>query len=239
MSADRNRAAVSAPAFVRANTALAAPPLVPEIRLHLATEITPLWQATEATLAETGLPPPYWAFAWPGGQALARHVLDAADLVSGRSVLDFAAGSGLVAIAAARAGARRVLANDIDRFAAAAMALNAGLNGVAVEVVTADLVGQALPEVDIVLCGDVCYERPMAERVTAWLRDLARSGRTVLLGDPGRSYLPAEGLEPLARYAVPTTRELEDRELRETTVFRLQAFRDCTGVNASDRAARI
>ena len=206
-------------AFIRAQTAIATPPLVPEIRLHLATELVPLWQATEASLAAEGVPPPYWAFAWPGGQALARHVLDHAGLVRGKHVLDFAAGSGLAAVAAARAGAARVTAAEIDRFAVAAIGLNAALNSLAVEIVEADIVGQA-GDWDVVLAGDVCYERPMAGRVAAWLGGLARRGVTVLMGDPGRSYLPTAGLAEIARYAVPTSRELEDREMRETVVWR-------------------
>jgi predicted nicotinamide N-methyase len=217
--------------FVTDNTAPSSPPLVPELRLHLAGEVTPLWQATEASMEREGLPPPYWAFAWPGGQAVARWVLDHPEEVRGRSVLDFASGSGLVAVACAFAGARRVLANEIDPFAVEAIRLNAALNGVAgvggaggaggVEIAAEDLIGRPLPDVDVILAGDVCYERPMAERATAWFRELAHRGCTVVLGDPGRAYLPKDGLEPLARYPVPTTLDLEDRELRETTVWRM------------------
>jgi predicted nicotinamide N-methyase len=206
--------------FVRANTAIATPPLVPEIRLHLASEITPLWQATEASLARDQLPPPYWAFAWAGGQALARHILDHPELVRGRAVLDFGAGSGLVAIAAAKAGAR-VTAAEIDRFATAAIALNAALNGVAVAIESGDVIAREPAPWATVLAGDMCYERPLAERLTQWLRALAAQGVTVLLGDPGRAYLPAEGLEPLARYTVPTSLELEDRLIREGVVWRM------------------
>ncbi len=194
---------------------------MPEIRLHLATEITPLWQATEAALARSNLPPPFWAFCWPGGQALARYLLDHPDLVAGRTVVDFAAGCGVAAIAAARAGARRVRAAEIDPFAAAAIAMNAGLNAVAVEALDDDIVGRPLAA-DVVLAGDVCYERPMAERVFAWLRRLAGDGALVLLADPGRAYLPEGGLAPLARYDVPTSRELEDRETRPTTLYRVE-----------------
>lgn len=208
-------------AFVRAETALSRPPLVPEIQLYLADAITPIWEATEATLAASGVPPPYWAFAWPGGQALARHILDNPAIVAGRRVLDFAAGSGLGAIAAARAGAVSVTANDIDAFAAAAIRLNAAVNGASVTVVTEDLLDRDDLDVDLILAGDICYERPLAGRVEAWLKRLARTGTTVLLGDPGRAYLPKDGLEPIARYAVPTTRELEDREVRETAVWRV------------------
>jgi predicted nicotinamide N-methyase len=207
-------------AFVRANTVVAAPPLVPEIRLHLASEITPLWHATEASLARDQLPPPYWAFAWAGGQALARHILDHPELVRGRAVLDFGAGSGLVAIAAAMTGAR-VTAAEIDPFAAAAITLNAALNAVEVAIERADVIGREPSPWEIVLAGDMCYERPLAERLMQWLRRLAARGVTVLLGDPGRTYLPATGLEALARYEVPTTLELEDRTSREGVVWRL------------------
>jgi predicted nicotinamide N-methyase len=210
-----------AAAFVRANTVVATSPLVPEVRLHLATEVTPLWEATEETLARRNLPPPYWAFAWPGGQAVARHILDRPELVAGRRVLDFAAGSGLVAIACMHAGAASAAAAEIDSFALAAIGLNAALNGVEVACPVEDLVGQPMPDIDVVLAGDVCYERPMAERVTAWLRQLASRGVLVLLGDPGRTYLPESGLESLAVYPVPTPLDLEDREVRVTTVWRL------------------
>jgi predicted nicotinamide N-methyase len=205
--------------FVRRNTTITASPLVPEIRLHLATEITPIWQATEEVLARSALPPPFWAFAWAGGQALARYLLDHPEVVAGRSVLDFGAGSGLVAIAAARAGAACVLAAEIDHFAAAAIAANAALNGVTIAVTTANALDTADPGCEVVTAGDVCYERPMAERVTAWLRDLARRGGLVLLGDPGRAYLPSHGLHERARYLVPTSRELEDRESRDGVVW--------------------
>jgi predicted nicotinamide N-methyase len=209
-----------AAAFIHANTRVATPPLVPEIRLHLADEVTPLWYATEAALARDQLPPPYWAFAWAGGQALARHVLDHPTLVEGRSVLDIGAGSGLVSLAAATAGAAAVTAAETDPFAAAAIALNAELNGVAVTVETRDVIGGD-GAWEIVLVGDMCYERPLAERLAAWLRALAQAGALVLLGDPGRAYLPKTGLEALQRYAVPTPLELEDRAVRETVVWRV------------------
>ena len=207
--------------FVRRNTAIAALPLVPEIRLHLATEVTPIWQATEESLARSGLPPPFWAFAWAGGQALARYLLDHPAEVAGRFVLDFGAGSGIVAIGAAKAGAARVLAADIDDFAAAAIAANAALNGVEVDITTADVVGTADRHWEVVTAGDVCYEQPMAGRVTTWLRSLARGGRVVMLGDPGRAYLPADGLSERSRYIVPTNRDLEDRDSREGVVWRV------------------
>jgi predicted nicotinamide N-methyase len=210
-------------AFVAANTAPLAPPLVPEIRLHLASEVTPLWHATEAALARQQLPPPYWAFAWAGGQALARHLLDHPALVAGKRVVDFGAGSGLVAIAAARAGARAATAAEIDPFAVAAIAMNAALNGVTVAIEADDVIGRDGTAWDAVLVGDMCYERPLAERLTQWLRRLAGAGVEVLLGDPGRAYLPKAGLVPLARYTVPVSRDLEDRDTREGVVWRLTA----------------
>lgn len=209
-------------AFVRANTALVSPPLLPEIKLHLATEVTPLWLATEATLEQSGLPPPYWAFAWVGGQALARHLLDNPALARGRSVLDFAAGSGVAGIAAARAGALSVAASELDGLALAALALNARANAVTLELIAEDVTGGDGRGWDLVLAGDVCYERPMAERATAWLGRLARAGVDVLLADPGRAYLPKTGLSEIARYIVPTSRDLEDRDSREAVVYRLK-----------------
>lgn len=206
-------------AFIRANTRLLPVPHAPEIRLYVADEATDLWQKTEDELGELGLSPPYWAFAWAGGQALARYILDRPDLVRGRSVLDFASGSGLSAIAAARSGASRVIANDIDDFSAAAIALNAAENGVVLELDITDLIGRD-DGWDVVLAGDVCYEREMAALVGAWLDRLAARGAVVLMGDPGRSYLAKEGLEKLAEYAVPTTRALEDTEVRRTAVWR-------------------
>ena len=205
--------------FILANTAIESPPLIPEIRLHLASELVPIWQATEEDLAAMGLPPPYWAFAWAGGQALARYILDNPEIVKGKTVLDFASGSGLVAIAAMKAGAARAIAADIDPYAEAAARLNAALNGVAVETASRDLIGTAGPW-DVVLAGDICYEQPLAERVTAWLRGLSAAGITVLMGDPGRTYLPKAGLEWVVRYAVKTTRELEDTDVRNAVVWR-------------------
>jgi predicted nicotinamide N-methyase len=206
--------------FIQSQTTLSVPPLTPEIRLYLATEITPIWEATEATLEANNLPPPYWAFAWPGGQALTRFLLDQPHWVKGKRVLDFAAGSGLSAIGAKLAGAERVGANEIDDFAIEAILLNASANTVALEVLRHDLIGRN-EGWDLVLAGDVCYERPMAERVIPWLRSLAGAGVTVLMGDPGRAYLPEQRLVEVARYDVPTSKELEDRELRVTRVLRL------------------
>ncbi len=208
--------------FVAENTGQAVAPLVPEIVLNLATAVTPLWQATEATLARTNLPPPFWAFAWPGGQALARLVLDRPALVEGRSVLDFAAGCGVAAIAAARAGASRVIASEIDAFAAAAIAQNARLSGVDIAITLDDAVEGPADLWDVVLAGDVCYEKPMAARVVPWLCRAARAGATVLLADPGRAYLPSDGLTEIARYDVPTSLDLENRTLMTTVVYRYE-----------------
>jgi predicted nicotinamide N-methyase len=208
--------------FILAHTRLLTVPHAPEIVLHVADDSTALWQKTEEDLGEIGLPPPFWAFAWAGGQALARHLLDNPALVRGRRVLDFACGSGVVGIAAARCGASHVEACDIDAFACAAVPLNAAANGVDIVVRHGDLVG--LDEGwDCVLAGDVCYERDMAGRVLAWLEGLARRGALVLIGDPGRSYFPREGLERLATYEVQTTRDLEDSEVKRTSVWRLHA----------------
>jgi predicted nicotinamide N-methyase len=209
--------------FVRRNTAIERPTLLPEIALHLATEVTPIWQASEESLAQGCVPPPFWAFAWAGGQALARHLLDHPRIVSGREVFDFAAGSGLVAIAAAKSGAARVIAADIDPFAAAAIALNAALNGVEIAIAIADPTGGPPTSCPVVTAGDVCYEEPMAGRATAWLRACAAQGSLVLLGDPGRAYLPRDGLAERARYLVPTSRELEDKESRECVVWQVNA----------------
>ncbi len=207
--------------FVRANTEVQAPRLLPELSLHLASEMMPLWHSTEEELAEQGVPPPYWAFAWAGGQALARYILDNPETVRGRRVLDFAAGCGLVGIAAARAGAASVTASELDPFACAAVAMNARANGVAVEVERSDVIG-CEGRWNAVLAGDVCYEEPMAGRVADWLWDLAARATPVLLGDPGRAYLRRKGLTRLTCYTVPTTRELEDNELRWTSVWRVE-----------------
>lgn len=209
-----------AAAFIRANTELLAPPLVPEIKLHLATEIVPIWRKTEEELAAEGIPPPFWAFAWAGGQALARWVLDNPETVRGKRVLDFATGSGLSAIAAMKAGAAEVVANEIDAFAIAATMLNAKANDVRIACAHEDLIGRD-DGWETVLAGDVCYEREMSTRVFDWLKALPRRGALVLVGDPGRNYLPRENMTELAVYDVQTTRELEDREVRRTKVWRV------------------
>ncbi len=206
-------------AFIRAHTRLLPVPHAPEISLHVASEATPLWQKTEDELGEMGLPPPFWAFAWAGGQALARYVLDNPRMFVGRKVLDFASGSGLVAIAAMKAGAASADASDIDAFAVEAMALNAVANRVAISPTMDDLVGRD-DGWDIVLAGDICYERGTAERAIAWLERLAARGATVLIGDPGRTYLPRQRLVEIATYQVPTTRELEDLEIKKSSVWR-------------------
>jgi predicted nicotinamide N-methyase len=211
-------------AFVRANTRLLAPPLAPEMRLHLADEAVELWTRTEAELQASGLPPPFWAFAWAGGQALARWIGDHRDQVAGRRVLDFASGSGVVAIAAALAGAAKVEASEIDPFAQAAIVLNAGENRVAVEVLAEDVIGTDRGW-EVVLAGDVAYERDMAAAVFAWLEDLARRGVWVLVGDPRRSYLALDRLECIAEYSVPTGRALEDADIKRTGVFAFKAAR--------------
>ncbi|MDG2520136.1 methyltransferase [Caulobacter segnis] len=208
-------------AFILENTRLQAPPHAPELVLHLADEITPLWRMTEEALEEIGLPPPFWAFAWAGGQALARYVLDHPELVRGKTVVDFATGSGLVAIAAMKAGATRVLATDIDVFCEASVTLNAEANGVAVDFTDRNLLDDAPPEADVFLAGDVAYEKPMAEKVLAWLGAARGRGAQALIGDPGRTYFPKTGLEKLAEYQVPTTRELEDMAVKRTSVWTL------------------
>lgn len=209
-------------AFIRAHTRLQPVPHAPEISLWLADEITPIWRLTEEALSEMGLPPPFWAFAWAGGQGLARWILDHPETLSGRRILDFASGSGLVGVAAAKAGAGEVICADVDRFAGTAAQLNAEANGVALTAETRDLLEAPPPPVDLILAGDICYEKPLAERVLAWLAEARQAGAEVLIGDPGRTYLPRDGrLIELATYQVPTTRELEDQEIKRTAVYRL------------------
>ena len=205
-------------AFILANTSLQPTAHAPQIVLHVADEITPIWRMTEEALGEMGLQPPFWAFAWAGGQAVARYLLDNPGEAAGKSVVDFATGSGLVAIAAMKAGATSALGSDIDPFCAAAVALNAAANGVTVAYTARDLLQAPPPAVDLIVAGDVCYEKPIAERVLAWLAQAHARGTRVLIGDPGRTYFPREGLVTLARYEVPTTRELEDMEIKRSSV---------------------
>ncbi|MGH6775481.1 class I SAM-dependent methyltransferase [Brucella tritici] len=213
-----NPAHKSARDFILANTSLQAPPHVPEIRLHLADEAHDLWHKTEEELATIGLPPPFWAFAWAGGQGVARYILDYPETVKDKTVLDFASGSGLVAIAAMRAGASSVLASDIDPFALPAIEINASANGVSVVLSLDDLIGKD-DGWDVVLAGDVFYEKPLAGRLIPWFAKLAERGARIVVGDPGRAYLPKDRLEQLAVYIVPVTRALEDAEVKRTTVW--------------------
>lgn len=214
-------------AFIRANTRMRPVPLVPEITIYVADEAVPLWQKTEEEIGEQGLPPPFWAFAWAGGQALARHVLDHPELVRGKNVLDLASGSGLVGIAAMKAGAVAVTVADIDEFALAAARLNAAHNDVAFATIASDLLGgQTDMRWDVILAGDIFYERDTAARAFDFLSRNAALGATVLIGDPGRSYLPRDKLRKTAGYSVPVTRDLEDTEIKQTAVWML---RDASG----------
>lgn len=211
----------NAPEFIAANTRLQTVPHAPEISLWLADEITPLWRLTEEELGAMGLPPPFWAFAWAGGQALARWLLDHPAEVAGKWVIDLATGSGLVGIAAMKAGAASILAADIDPFCAAAVAANARSNGVEIAFTDANLLDAPPPPVDLICAGDVFYEKPMAEAVLAWLKQAQANGTRVIVGDPGRTYFPKSGLTLLAEYTVPTTRELEDQEVKRSRVWSL------------------
>ena len=208
--------------FILRHTRLQRPPHAPELRLHLADEIEPIWRMSEEELGRIGVPPPFWAFAWAGGQALARYLLDHPEEAVGKRVLDIASGSGLVAIAAMRAGAASAIANDLDGFCSTAVALNAEANGVQVGFVGEDLLETSPPEgFDLITAGDVCYEKPFAEKAVAWLRAARARGARVLIGDPGRSYFPKDGLERLADYQVETTRELEDAMVKRAGVWTL------------------
>ncbi|TPW04168.1 MAG: ribosomal L11 methyltransferase [bacterium] len=212
-------------AFILANTRLQPVPHAPEISLWLADEVTPIWRLTEEELGEMGLPPPFWAFAWAGGQGLARWLLDNPAEVAGKRVLDLAAGSGLVGIAAMQAGAASVLCADIDPFCGAAVALNAQANAVVLAFTDTDLLDGPPPDVDVICAGDVFYEQPMAGRVLAWLTAAADRGTRVLVGDPLRTYFPKQGFDLLAEYVVPTTRELEDDAVKRTRVWTLTPVR--------------
>jgi predicted nicotinamide N-methyase len=205
--------------FIRSQTLAAAAPLVPEIMLHLAIEITPIWQAAESWCRTNNAEPPFWAFAWPGGQALARYILDNPATVAGRHVLDFAAGCGIAAIAAMRAGAASAEAAEIDTLARSALALNAAANNTPLIIPATDVVGASC-RWDLILCGDVCYEAPMTNHILPWLRRMATRAE-VWIADPGRAYLPSEGLTPFATFIVPTSLELEDRTERKVTLYGL------------------
>lgn len=208
-------------AFILANTRLQPVPHAPEISLWVADELTPIWRLTEEELGEMGVPPPFWAFAWAGGQALSRWLLDHPEEVAGKRVLDFAAGSGLVGIAAMKAGAALALCADIDPFCGAAVRLNGEANRVPLTFTAQNPLDAPPPEVDVICAGDVCYEKPMTERVLAWLGEAKARGVRVIIGDPGRTYFPKTGLEFLAEYRVPTTRELEDQEVKRSSVWAL------------------
>ena len=209
-------------AFILKNTRVSRPVHCPEIQLHLADDAVALWELTEEELGRLGLDPPFWAFAWAGGQALARYLLDRPHIVRAKRVLDLASGSGMGAIAAMLAGAASALANDIDPFAAEAARLNADLNGVLVAVHCGDLIGQDL-DFDVILVGDLFYDRDLAQLLLAWLRRLQACGVEVFVGDPRRSYFPAAEFTQLAQYSVPTSRALEDAEIKLTGVWQLKA----------------
>ncbi|MES0812911.1 methyltransferase [Roseibium sp. SCPC15] len=208
--------------FIRRETLVKSVPHAEEIRLHVADEAMDLWLKTEEELGELGLAPPFWAFAWAGGQGLARYILDTPELVAGKRVLDFACGSGLVGIAAMKAGALSCHGVDIDPFAIAASELNADLNDVSLTLETTDLTDADCPDADIVFCGDVFYDKAMAAKVLPFLNRLLDKGMDVLVGDPGRSYLPTSGLSELADYSVPVVGALEDNEIKHTRVFRVK-----------------
>ncbi len=207
--------------FVRANTSILSPPLVHEVKLHLAHEALPIWQRTEDELGEIGLPPPFWAFAWAGGQALARYILDNPETVQGKCIIDIASGSGLVGIAAMMAGAASVLAADIDAFSVAAIAVNVELNQVRVDITIDNLLAGPIADVDVILVGDLFYEKAVATQCLNWLEQAQAKGVDVLIGDPGRSYLPKDRLIKVAEYSVPVSRDLEDAEIKHTAVWRL------------------
>ncbi len=208
--------------FIRANTVVSTPPHVPEVALCLADEAHELWHKTEEELGEIGVPPPFWAFAWAGGQGLARFLLDNPERVRGKRVIDFATGSGLVAIAACKAGASHVLAADIDVFAQTACRLNMIANGVTLDIATEDLIGTE-QDVDVLLAGDVFYDRALAGKIAPWFAALAARGTEILIGDPGRAYLPRANLKRLCEYAVPVTRAIEDAEAKHTIVWQWTA----------------
>lgn len=216
-----DRAAISR--FIRSSTEVGHAPLVPEIPLHLATESTPIWTLTADQLDASGLPTPFWAFGWAGGQALSRYLLDNPHAAQGRRVLSLGAGSGLEAISAAKAGARLVSANDIDPVACVAAGLNADLSGVTLDILETDLLdGAPAPDADLILAGDICYERDLAERMMEWLQARRSEGAEVLVGDPGRPYLPRSGMTKLATYSATTTGALEDTDVRNAVVWRLE-----------------
>lgn len=210
--------------FILTQTIVATAPIVPEIRLQLATEVTPLWHMTEERLKQNGLPPPYWAFAWPGGQGIARYILDHPELVQGKRVIDFAAGCGIAAIAAMKAGAKSCAAAEIDPLAFAAMKINAEHNSITLDYIDDIDLSKPPRNIDVIIAGDVCYQQAMATQLLRWLWLCIAEGKEVYIADPGRAYLPKEGLKELARYEVPTSRDLEDRDSRTVIVSRLESI---------------
>jgi len=213
--------------FIKTQTVLEKPSFVPEITLQLATEVTPIWKLTEERLKGGDLPPPFWAFAWPGGQGLARYILDNPDVVKGKCVLDFAAGCGIAAIAAAKAGAKLSLADDIDLLAQEAVLINAAHNGVKVEIYRVMSMDKPFTGADLIILGDVCYQQAMSTAIMRWLTLCLEIGVRILIADPGRAYVPKDGMKELARYTVPTTLELEDQKTREVVVWELEGFGGC------------
>ncbi len=206
-------------AFILAHTVLGPAPFVPELLLYQASSVIPFWQATEAWLAEHNVDAPFWAFAWPGGLALARHLLDHPELTAGRRVLDFASGSGVGGLAAARAGAAAVEVRDINPMALSACAMNARANGLTLTPIVEEIVGGPC-RWDVILAGDVCYEAPMTRAILPWLRDMASKAH-IILADPGRAYLPGEGMHRIATYTVPTNLELENRTEKATSLYHM------------------
>jgi len=207
--------------FIRAHTKPLPVPSLPGLTLYQASEVTPLWEMTEAELSRHELAPPFWAFPWAGGQALALYLRDHPQIVRGRRVFDLACGSGLVGIMAARLGARDVIANDIDPFAEAAVALNAGLNAVRIGFDASDRLSGPPPDADVLVAGDICYERAMTEAMLTFLRRAHDTGIEVYVGDPHRTYFPADGFERLATYDIETDTQIEDRALKPASVWRL------------------
>jgi predicted nicotinamide N-methyase len=218
----RSRPGLSALEIIRTSTQLGPVALVPEIRLYQAGDPISVWHRTELATGRTGLDPPFWAFAWAGGQALARYLLDHPETIKDRRVIDIASGSGLVAIAAAKAGAAAVTAYDVDPLAATAITVNAGANGAAVLAVRADILDEddpPSPDIDVMLVADAFYERNLAGRVTRFLERGHARGADVLVGDFGRAYLPRDRLTPLATYDVPGLSVLEDSDIKRTTIW--------------------
>jgi predicted nicotinamide N-methyase len=207
--------------FILANTKLLSPPLVPEVKLRLAQESLPIWRKTEEELGKLNLAPPYWAFAWAGGQALARYIIDHPTLIEGKHVLDLGSGSGLTGISALMKNAELVLAADIDPVALVAITINAATNNVSIETTADDLLGRPPSGFDVILVGDLFYERQLAERVLAFIVAAVANGALALIGDPQRNFFPQGRFEPVAEYRVPVTRELEDAEIKRTAVWRL------------------